>query len=206
MTYRVIDVSKWQGYIDFKQVKATGVFGVIIKAGGSDNGFYTDPKFEENYKNATAAGLHVGCYYFVGPKCTSATAGKNDAAKFKKIIKGKVFSLPVYMDFEAPPATNKAGNTAAVISFCDTMEKAGYFCGVYASEISGFKDRLNNQELRRFAFWVAKYGQYKPQSVPCPMWQYSSHGRVNGVYGDVDMNLLYVNYPAIIKNKHLNGW
>ncbi len=63
-----IDVSKWQGDINWLKVKASGVEFVIIKAGGSDAGFYEDPKFAENYAGAYAAGLPIGVYYFVGPK------------------------------------------------------------------------------------------------------------------------------------------
>ena len=66
-----IDVSRWQGNIDFNKVKASGVDFVIIKAGGSDSGFYTDKNFLHNVISAALAGLHIGAYYFVGKGCKS---------------------------------------------------------------------------------------------------------------------------------------
>ena len=130
---KVIDVSHWQGYIDFNSVRASGIEGVIIKAGGSDAGFYKDSKFETNYVNAKNAGLHVGCYYFVGAGCVSAIDGEADARRFYNMIVGKQFDLPVYMDFEAPSSRTQNGNTASVIAFCDYLEKKKCFTGVYAS-------------------------------------------------------------------------
>ena len=74
--FRGIDVSHWQGAIDWAKVRAAGIQFAIIKAGGSDAGFYTDPRWEENYRGAKANGIAVGAYYFVGPACTSAEDGK----------------------------------------------------------------------------------------------------------------------------------
>ena len=71
---KLIDISHWQGNIDFEKVRASGIEGVIIKSGGSDAGFYKDNMFETNYSKAKAAGLHVGAYYFVGAGCVTANA------------------------------------------------------------------------------------------------------------------------------------
>lgn len=84
-----IDVSHWQGTIDWDKVKAAGIKFAIIKAGGSDAGFYTDSKWEANYMGAKSAGIPIGAYYFVGKDCVTATAGKADAERFIKILKGK---------------------------------------------------------------------------------------------------------------------
>ena len=83
-----IDVSHWQGTIDWNKVKAAGIKFAIIKAGGSDAGFYTDSKWEANYKGAKAAGIPIGAYYFVGKDCVTAAAGKADAERFIQILKG----------------------------------------------------------------------------------------------------------------------
>lgn len=202
----VIDVSKWQGIIDFNAVQSSGIYGVIIKAGGSDNGFYTDPYFEQNYSKAVNAGLHVGTYYYVGPKCTSGTDGNADAVRFYEIIKGKKFDLPVYMDFEAPPASTRQGNTDAAIAFCDYMEDKGYYAGIYGSDESGFMDRLDHTRLRDYAWWVADYSNEPTHAVPFGMWQFTSKGKVNGIYGNVDQNYLYIDYPYVIKSIGLNGY
>lgn len=206
-TYRVIDISHWNGNINFNLVKASGIWGVIIKAGGSDAGLYTDPRFEEYYNAAVSAGLHVGAYYFVGKKCVTAADGTADANRFMTMLKGKKFDLPVYLDFEAPAPATKTGNTQAAIAFCRAMEKAGYFTGIYASDVSGFVQRLNSTQLLSFTWWVARYGSAPTQATKnMTMWQYSSSGSVSGINGRVDMNHCYRDFPAIIKKSGLNGY
>lgn len=202
-----IDVSRWQGNIDFKKVKDSGIDFVIVKAGGSDAGFYTDKMFLRNVYDALEAGLHIGAYYFVGKYCKSADAGLADAKRFYRIIKDCPLDYPVYIDFEAPDATNKQGNTAACIAFCSYMESVGYYAGIYASDVSGFKDRLLPDQLVRFDKWVAKYSNYEPKVIPkWGIWQYSSKGNVPGINGHVDMNYSKNDYAEIIKQHHLNGF
>lgn len=144
MTRKGIDVSHWQGTIDWNKIKKAGIEFAIIKAGGSDAGFYTDSKWEANYKGAKAAGIPIGAYYFVGKDCVTAAAGKADAERFLQILKGNQLEYPVYMDNEAQPASAKAGITEATIAFCETMEDAGYFVGIYGSAVSGFKERMDD--------------------------------------------------------------
>lgn len=202
-----IDVSKWQGEIDFSKVKASGVEFVIIKAGGSDNGFYKDSYFEKNYEKAKAAGLSVGAYYFVGKRFQGIESGVADAKRFLDIIKGKEFEFPVFVDVEAPGFQYKEDNTDATIAFCETMEKAGYFCGIYGSDISGFKDRLNHKRIEQFAHWVARYGNPPQYCEDAQIWQRSSKGSVPGICGSVDLDISYIeDYPKIMKKKGLNGF
>lgn len=201
-----IDVSHWQGVIDWLSVKESGIEFAILKAGGSDDGFYTDSTFEQNYKEAKAVGLPVGAYYFVGSLCTSRADGIADAKRFLEIIKGKSFEYPVYIDLESTNPAAKAGATEACIGFCETMEAEGYYCGIYASDVSGFAERLDITKLQKFDKWVAIYGS-KPQYVKTyGMWQYSSTGKVSGIIGNVDMNEAYKDYPQIIKAAGLNGF
>ena len=201
-----IDVSHWQGVIDWLSVKESGIEFAILKAGGSDDGFYTDSTFEQNYKEAKAVGLPVGAYYFVGSLCTSRADGIADAKRFLEIIKGKSFEYPVFIDLESTNPAAKAGATEACIGFCETMEAEGYYCGIYASDVSGFAERLDITKLQKFDKWVARYGS-KPQYVKTyGMWQYSSTGTVSGISGGVDMDESYMNYPEIIKGAGLNGF
>ena len=194
-----IDVSHWQGVIDWLSVKESGIEFAILKAGGSDDGFYTDSTFEQNYKEVKAVGLPVGAYYYVGENCTSRADGIADAKRFLEIIKGKSFEYPVYIDLEDTAPAAKAGATEACIGFCETMEAEGYYCGIYASDVSGFAERLDITKLQKFDKWVARYGS-KPQYVKTyGMWQYSSTGTVSGISGGVDMDESYMNYPEIIK-------
>ena len=202
-----IDVSSWQGNIDWNRVRASGIEFAIIKAGGSDAGFYKDKRFEQNVREAAAAGIHVGAYYFVGPLCNSAEAGALDAYKFHQIIKDFTLDYPVYIDFEAPSGRDKQGNTDAAYAFCSYMESVGYYAGIYASDVSGFKDRLIPDQLVRFDKWVAKYSTYEPGVIKnWGMWQYSSKGSVPGISGYVDMDFSRNDYAEIIKQHHLNGF
>lgn len=201
-----IDVSVHQGDINWNAVKNSGIEFAIIKSGGSDNGFYQDDKFEQNYTNAKAAGIPVGAYYFVGPLCISKEDGIADAERFIEQLKGKTFEYPVFIDLEATNPSNKAGATAACIGFCETMEQAGYYCGIYASDVSGFADRLDLDRLTAYDKWVARYGS-KPQYVKTyGMWQYSSSGKIQGIGPAVDLDEAYMDYPAIMKEKGLNGF
>lgn len=201
-----IDVSKYQGNIAWKQVKDSGIDFAIIKAGGSDDGFYTDPTYEANYKNAKAVGMPVGAYYIVGPYCVSKEDGIADAKRFLKMLEGKTFEYPVYIDLELTSPATKSGTTDAVLAFCRTMEQAGYFCGVYASDISGFKDRLELSRLKTRALWVASYGSMPKYVSSYGIWQKSDKGRVPGIAADVDLDECYTDYPAIIKARGDNGY
>lgn len=210
MTMNGIDVSGSQGVIDWKKVKADGVQFAILKAGGSNAGFYTADRFAENYKAATAAGVPLGAYYYVGENFKTAADGKADAQRFLAILKGKRFAYPVFVDVEETRPADKAGVTDATLAFCETVEKAGYYVGIYSSAVSGFVDRLDAARLKKFDFWVADYRAStieagKP-ALACGMWQYSDKGRVNGITGNVDLDVAFVDYPALIKAKGLNGY
>ena len=204
--YRGIDISHWQGAIDWAKVKAASIQFAIIKSGGSDAGFYTDPRWEENYKGAKANGIAVGAYYFVGPGCISVADGQADAERFLAQLKGKQFEYPVYIDVEATPASKKAGATEAVIAFCGAMEAGGYYAGIYSSTYSGFRDRLDDSKLTPFTHWVAQYASKCTYGGSYGIWQYSSSGQVNGISGRVDMDVSYQDFPSIIKAGGFNGY
>lgn len=203
---RGIDVSSWQGNIDFQKVKASGIQFVILKAGGSDAGIYTDKRFYDNYVKATQAGLSIGAYYFVGKNCKSTTDGLADAMRFHEIIKDCILEYPVYIDFEAPDSSNKQGNTDAVKAFCEYMENEGYYVGIYASDISGFKDRLYLEQLTAYDKWVARYGSEPKYVKNFGIWQASSTGNVPGIAGHVDLDYSRNDYAGIIRTHHLNGF
>jgi GH25 family lysozyme M1 (1,4-beta-N-acetylmuramidase) len=206
MTSKGIDVSRWQGNINWEKVKAAGIKFAIIKAGGSDDGFYTDSRWEANYKGAKANGIAVGAYYFTGPKCVTAHAGKADAKRFLKLLKGKTLEYPVYFDCEAQPVSKRSGTTKAALAFCKELEKAGYYAGIYASTYSGFENRLDDSKLKSIAHWVAQYAGKCSYRGDYGIWQYSSSGRVPGISGNVDMNYAYIDYPSIIRKGGFNGY
>lgn len=206
MQIKGIDISHWNGCIDFEKVKASGIEFAIIKAGGSDKGFYTDSKFIENYNKAMAAGLSVGAYYFAGKYFRGIEAGVIDAHKFIEILKGLKFDYPVFLDIEAQENRYKDGITDAAVAFCKELEKAGYFVGIYASDISGFKDKLHHDRIKDYAHWVARYGNEPKVCKEYGIWQYSSKGSVNGISGSVDMDISTVDYSKTIKEKGFNGY
>lgn len=198
-----IDVSRWQHGIDFNAVRAAGYDFVIIKAGGSDDGFYTDPCFESFYDMARAAGLYIGAYYFVGPEFTSAEDGRADAERFIRILGNRLFEMPVYADIECTRPADKDGVTEAAIAFCETMEDAGYYVGIYASEYSGFRDRLDAKRLSAYTWWVAAWGDTEP-NVPYGIWQYNNNGRIDGV--TVDENEAVEEFRAVITAGGYNNY
>ena len=205
MMFRGIDISHWNGDIDFSKVAQSQNF-VIIKAGGSDKGFYKDKRFEEYYAQAKENGINVGAYYYVGSKCISYNDGVADAERFLNIVKGKQFEYPLYIDLESTDPKDKAGATEACIGFCRTLESHGYFAGIYASDLSGFMDRLNSDLLTPFSKWVARYGNTVQYMKNHAIWQFSSKGAVDGIKGNVDLDISYLNFPDIMKKKHLNGF
>lgn len=199
-----IDVSRWQGTIDWTKVKLSKDSDfAILKAGGSDKGFYTDRYFYENYKSCKKIGIPVGAYYFAGPKFGSAKGnGIADAKRFEEIIKGLKFEYPIYLDIEAQPIKDREGTTREAIEFCEYLEEKGYYVGIYGSRISGFTDRLLKDQLIDYTWWVADYSN----PLPVAMHQYSSKGSIPGINGNVDLNACTVDFPSIIKAHHLNGY
>lgn len=201
-----IDLSKWNRVTDYGSIKAFGLSFAIIRAGGNYNGFYKDPMFEKHYQGCKEAGLYVGAYYDCGKNFIGDLTGIDDAAHFEKLISCKKFEMPVFMDIEVTPKRFKKYITDASIAFCEYLEEQKYFVGIYASDISGFKEALEYNRLTDYTTWVARYGK-KPEFIKYPgIWQYSSNGSVPGIKGNVDLDRTDVNYPFIIKKGHFNGY
>lgn len=202
-----IDVSEWQKNIDFNSVANDGIDFVIIRAGGSDDGFYTDACFEKNYAKAKAAGLHVGAYYIVGKNFVTPADGIEDAKRFLAMLWGKEFDMPVYLDIEIPSPEDRDGITDACVAFCEHLEGNGYYVGIYGSAYAGFVDRMNAETLKCYTFWVAQYSQDRPTYPPgYGVWQWTDKGKINGITGYVDMNVCYNDFPDTIVKYGMNGY
>ena len=205
-----IDVSKWNIVTDFKKVKEAGYDFVIIRAVGSNGSTpYKDKKFEQFYKGATDAGLHVGAYAYVKPsyKDDVVAEANNTASFFLDVIKDKKFDMPIYIDVEKWKTNRKQDNTLYTVSFCGTCESKKYYTGIYGSDISTFKDLLDKSFLLPFTWWVARYGKMPEYALEnMHIYQYSSKGKVPGVSGNVDVNKCEFPFPAIIKKKGLNNY
>lgn len=203
---KIIDVSKHNGTIDWKKVRAAGIDGVIIRAGYGRVISQKDHTFEGNYAGAKAAGLNVGAYWY--SYADTARDAATEASVFINAIKGKTFELPVYYDIEELKHSkmSKSLCTSMTNTFCLALESAGYFAGVYSYD-SFFATNLDAAIQGRYTVWVARVEHVRP--TYCGIFdvhQYSWKGRVNGITGDVDMNDCTRDFPAVIKGAGLNGF
>ncbi|MCH5192184.1 MAG: hypothetical protein J1F23_08485 [Oscillospiraceae bacterium] len=187
-----IDVSKWQGNIDFAKVKADGISFVIIRCGiGSSKDSY----FEANYKNAKAAGLQVGTYFYAYAKTPEQAA--KEAECCINIIKGKSFDLPVFYDLEENSIANtgKANILAIAKAFTEKVKSAGFNVGIYAN-LNWNKNYLTDKWYDTLPRWIAQYNSKCTYTGKYDIWQYSSTGKVSGISGNVDMNYCYTDFSA----------
>lgn len=205
MEFRGIDVSKWQGNIDWNRVKASGVDFAILRAGYGSVSSQKDVTFEDNYQNAKAAGIPVGAYHYSYAK--DVAGAKREAQTFLEWIKGKQFEYPVVFDIEESATYNLGRNTVSEIikTFCSIVEAAGYYVSVYTNK--NWLDHVVSDEVKsKYDTWLAQWTSTPSYIGPYGMWQYTSSGVVDGISGRVDMDIAYKNYPEIIKRKQLNGW
>lgn len=199
-----IDVSQWNGVIDFTKVKAAGVGFVIIRAGYGKFISQKDPYFERNYTAAKATGLKVGAYWY--SYADSVEDAKKEAAVCIEAIKGKTFEFPIYFDLEEVKQFKKgmAFCSDIVTTFCTALEKSGYFAGLYCSTYY-LNNYVSAAVRQRFAVWVAEYAAACHYTGQYGIWQ-SGTGSVPGVYGTCDIDTSYIDYPAIITKAGLNGF
>lgn len=187
---KCLDISTWQGYVDFNKVKSAGYNYVILRAGFGRENSQKDNTFERNYANAKAAGIKVGVYWF--SYSTSPSDAYREANACLYCLNGKRLDMPVYYDLEYQPAMSMSNSnyTQMALNFCSTIKKAGYKSGVYSSA-SVYGYLLNRQTLinNGVSIWNAQWSSYC--SVPCDIWQYSEKGQVNGISSSVDMNYIH---------------
>ena len=192
---KIIDVSKWQGVIDWEKVKPQ-IDGAILRVGyGMDIESQDDKYFKRNADECTRLGIPFGVYIY--SYADTVEKAKSEAAHVLRLIKGYKLSYPVYLDLEENGTQVGAVERANV--FGDIIEEAGYFCGVYAN-LHWWKNYL--QGLERFTKWVAQWSSkctYTGKHLD--MWQYSETGKISGINGNVDMNYCYRDFPAEIAGK-----
>lgn len=206
-----VDVSHWQGNFDFRKAKAEGVKYAIIKAGGADAGLYEDKKFSSFYEDAVKVGLSVGAYFF-GHAFSVADAEK-EADYFIRILGNRKFDYPVFYDVEGDMIKqDKKALTDAVIAFCERIESAGYYVGIYSS-MSFFNGNMDDRRLLSYAHWVARHNPAEPiltSGAKVGIWQYggdTNYLRSNRIAGTVcDQDFCYTDYPTAIIRAGLNGY
>lgn len=203
--YRYIDVSRYQGTIDWAQVAAAGYKGVMLRAVGSRNGVpYIDPTFKNNYANAKAAGLDVGAYYYTN--ATSEELADRELAVLRKALVGKEMTMPVAVDLESDRLIGMPyGDLSNLAAYhLEQIEKMGFYAQLY-TYTSYANAKLDMARLAgRWDVWLADYTGKTPKvSFKYNAHQHTSKGRVPGISRTVDLNVTTINYPKIIRKKGL---
>ncbi len=183
--YSGIDVSVWQGEINFEAVRQDGIEIVYIRS-SSGSGF-VDPNFEQNYERAKAAGLSVGFYHYVTAR--SESQARYQAEFFASLVHGKDYDCRLAMDFEDLRGLSRSEINAIASAFLETLEEKT------ESELVIYSDAYNaenafDKSLTRYPLWIAQYGVTQPsdrtQWSEWIGWQYTSSGRISGISGNVD--------------------
>lgn len=192
-----IDVSKWNGEIDWDKVKNAGIEFAIIRAGyrGSVSGsLVVDPYFETNMKGAAASGLPVGVYFFT--QAVNEVEAVEEASAVMQLVRDYKLDYPIFIDTEGAGGNGRADGldvetrTLICEAFCRTIENAGYNAGVYGSR-NWYNNKLHSDRLERYSIWLAEYRSVPLYQGYYQMWQYTSKGKVDGISGNVDLNISY---------------
>ena len=193
-----IDVSGKNGEIDWKKVGDAGVEFAIIRAGyrGAVTGsLVEDPFFEENMKGAAANGISVGVYFFT--QAVNEVEAVEEASAVLRLIRDYELDFPVFLDTEGVGIDGRAdaldAETRAMVceAFCRTVESGGYDAGVYGSR-HWFGERLKMDGLQDYHIWLAEYRSIPRYEGYYHMWQYTSKAAVDGISGNVNMNVSYM--------------
>ena len=198
-----IDVSKHQGNVNWSHVKADGVEFAIARAG---IGCKEDIQFRNNYAGCKSNGIPIGVYWY--SYATSEAEARQEAAACLQVLKGKTFEFPVYYDVEEKKqfALGKSKCSAIAKAFLETVEKAGYWVGLYSSK-AYLESYFTDEVKTKYAVWVAHYGVDKTTyHGQYGIWQKSSTGKVYGISGNVDIDECYVDYAAAVRKAGLNGF
>jgi lysozyme len=195
-----IDISEYQSpsKMDYDKI-AKQINFVILRVGftgwGTGESLNADKAFERHYAEFSKRGIPIGVYWF---SCANEVVeGVDEANKVLSLIKGKKIEYPVYWDTEdnrhqRPTSTQVLTDTAK--AFCETIKKAGYRVGIYAST-SWLNSELDMRQLTSYETWVAHYGVAKPSYTgKYGLWQYTSVGRLDGYVGNLDLNYSYTDY------------
>ena len=209
---KIIDVSQWQGVIDWEQVKGN-VDGVILRAGYGSKG-KADTQFARNAAECNRLGIPIGAYWFSYAK--SVDEAKREAGHLLAAVKPYRMELPLAYDFEYDSVSNaeaqgvkitKALATSFAEAFCDAIEKGGYWVLNYTN--LDYLQRMFDAKLtERYGLWLAawKLSSNPDLSNPprkCDIWQWGG-SQVPGIGGSVDTNECYRDFPALIKKAGLN--
>ena len=197
-TSRGVDVSEYQGDIDWQAVYDSGVRFALLRAGGRYYGsgeLYSDDKFLENLEGARSAGLQVGAYFF--SQAISAAEAREEARYVLQLIGERELDLPVFFDWErvedANARTNALDNetlTECAVTFCEEIKTAGFEPGVYVYNGTGYYG-YDLSCLQDYMLWCASVGSYPYFYYAHTVWQYSFRGAVPGINVECDLNMMF---------------
>ena len=195
---RGVDVSQFQGDIDWQAVYDSGVRFAVLRAGGRYYGsgeLYSDDKFLENLEGARSAGLRVGAYFF--SQAISVEEAREEARYVLELIGDRELDLPVFFDWErvvdSDARTHALDNetlTECAVTFCEEMKAAGFGPGVYVYNDTGYHG-YDLSRLQDYMLWCAGVGSYPYFYYAHTVWQYSFRGAVPGINGDCDLNMMF---------------
>lgn len=195
---RGVDVSQFQGDIDWQAVYDSGVRFAVLRVGGRYYGsgeLYSDDRFLENLEEARAAGLRVGAYFF--SQAISVEEAREEARYVLELIGDRELDLPVFFDWErvvdSDARTHTLDNetlTECAVTFCEEMKAAGFGPGVYVYNDTGYHG-YDLSRLQDYMLWCAGVGSYPYFYYAHTVWQYSFRGAVPGISGDCDLNMMF---------------
>jgi len=194
-----VDVSKYQKDIDWAKVKASGIDYAILRVGyrgyGKEGKIVIDENFNEHIQGADAAGIPIGVYFF--SEAVTKEEAQEEADTVINAIKGYNITYPVVFDTEYIPDSEARANgltveqlTEIAGAFCERIEKAGYEPMLYANE-KWFLLHLDLRKLKQYPLWFAGYREQITFPYKIKMWQYTESGTVDGIAGNVDLNISF---------------
>ena len=189
---KCIDISEWNGDINFSKVKSAGITCVIIRAGYGKDPNQEDNEFQKYYKQAKAAGLNVGAYWY--SYATSVDAAKAEVRNCMKTIRGKEFDLPVFLDVEEyrQAVLPRRTLTDIISTFCDGVKGYGFDVGMYSAKSMLVDSAYPDELASKYLIWMAAPNNSYNELPPfVDIHQYSWNGKVDGIRGDVDLNYIY---------------
>ncbi len=202
-----VDVSKYNGYPDWKKAKANGVQFAILRLGSGYGDGYVDKTFEYNYRACKKAGIGVGVYV------ASYLNISSEIDMTLKVLKGKQLEYPVYFDIEDFSLNGRSYTntqlTNYTVRYCSEIERAGYYVGIYSNK--AFLDsRLYWGRIKKYDIWIAHWNKGVNYAGKYGMHQYTNKGQWKGIpstgEGGVDTNWCFVDYPSLMKKLGINGY
>lgn len=205
---RGMDVSKWNGDIDWGAVRNSGAIDFAIvrtSFGWSNREKFTDRKLRRNIDGAKSVGIPIGAYHYSYAK--NPTEAIWEADFFIDRLRWTQWEYPAYMDFEdkcqLPLSTDERKNIA--VTFMERVKSAGYCPGIYCN-LNWSRNYLNMDRLAGYELWIAQWNTHCDCERPYGIWQYTSSGSVPGINGRVDLDYAYKDYPTYMRTYHLNGF